>query len=75
MAGFHQCLGENCGRWITYRFAICAECEGRYGRSARKWPDWLRFLWNDTQRERRRNKRISKNEVSFADLSEEDNND
>lgn len=68
MAGFHQCLGEDCTKWITYRFAICAKCEGRYGKSARNWPSWLRFLWNDTQRNRRRNKRISINEITFADL-------
>lgn len=73
MAGFHQCLGEDCTKWITYRFAICANCEKRYGRSARNWPDWLRFLWNDIQRNRRRNKRISMNEITFTDL--EDNND
>ena len=73
MAGFHQCLGEDCTKWITYRFAICAKCEERYGKSARKWPKWLRFLWNDIQRNRRRNKRISMNEITFADL-EDDNN-
>lgn len=73
MAGFHQCLGEDCTKWITYRFAICAKCEERYGKSARNWPDWLRFLWNDIQRNRRRNKRISMNEITFADL--EDDND
>ncbi len=73
MAGFHQCLGEDCTKWITYRFAICANCEERYGKSARNWPSWLRFLWNDTQRNRRRNKRISMNEITFADL--EDDND
>jgi hypothetical protein len=33
----------------------------------------LRFLWNDIQRNRRRNKRISMNEITFTDL--EDNND
>ncbi|MCK4819895.1 hypothetical protein KA005_29285 [bacterium] len=73
MAGFHQCLGEDCTKWITYRFAICAKCEERYGKSARNWPSWLRFLWNDIQRNRRRNKRISMNEITFADL--EDDND
>ena len=72
MAGFHQCLGEDCGQWITYRFAICATCEQEYGRSAKNWPDWLRFLWNDTQRERRRHKKINTNEITFADLEDHD---
>lgn len=72
MAGFHQCLGEDCGKWITWRFAICANCEQKYGRSAKGWPDWLRFLWNDTQRERRRNKRINMNETSFVDIEDPD---
>ena len=72
MSGYHKCLGENCRKWITYRFAICADCEQTYGNKATGWPDWLRFLWNDIQRDRRRNKRIMKHEVTFVDLEEED---
>jgi hypothetical protein len=59
----HQCLGENCTQYITYRFALCAKCEKRYGRRATEWPAWLRFLWNDIQRERRRVRKINKHEV------------
>jgi hypothetical protein len=70
--GHHQCLGENCSNWITYRFAICADCEKRYGNSARNWPDWLRFTWNDIQRERRRNKKVRQNEISFIEFEDED---
>ena len=72
MSGYHKCLGENCRKWITYRFAICAACEQTYGNKATGWPDWLRFLWNDIQRDRRRNKRIMKHEVTFVDLEEEE---
>lgn len=72
MSGYHKCLGENCGKWITYRFAICVDCEQTYGNKATGWPDWLRFLWNDIQRDRRRNKRIMKHEVTFVDLEEEE---
>jgi len=72
MAGYHQCLGESCNKWITYRFAICADCEERYGRSAREWPDWLRFLWNDIQKDRRRNRRIRTHELPFTDIEDRD---
>ncbi len=75
MGGYHKCLGEDCGKWITYRFAICANCEQRYGNRAVGWPDWLRFLWNDIQRDRRRNKRIMKNEITFADLEDDNGGD
>lgn len=44
-------------------------CESEYGRSPLAWPDWLRFLWNDIQRERRREKRIMENEITLSDLS------
>lgn len=70
--GYHKCLGENCNKWITWRFALCTECEKKYGHSATHWPAWLRFLWNDIQRNRRRNKRISTNEVFLEDLGDFD---
>jgi hypothetical protein len=66
MSNNHQCL--TCQKPITWQFAICANCEDIYGKSPLGWPGWLRFLWNDTQRERRRNRRIKNNEVSFSDL-------
>lgn len=69
--GHHTCL--TCSQWITYRFAICSKCEKIYGRSAKEWPEWLRFLWNDTQKERRRNKKIRQHEITFSEL--EDNTD
>ena len=48
----HTCLA-GCGKRITWRFAICAECEKTYGRSPTEWPQWLAFLWRDEQRIRR----------------------
>ena len=63
----HKCLGEGCNRWITNRFAICRECEKKYGNRALKWPAWLRYLWNQTQRDRRRENRQEKHEVSLID--------
>lgn len=73
MSGYHKCI--SCSNWITYRFAICAECEQKYGRSAKEWPDWLRFLWNDIQKERRRTKRIREHEITFSELEDNDRNE
>lgn len=63
----HLCLGEGCNRIITFRFAICTKCEQKYGKSARRWPAWLRYLWNDTQRSRRKQKKISNYEIQMDD--------
>lgn len=60
----HKCFGEGCNRRITYRFAICAECEKVYGTSPLGWPAWLRFLWNQEQRERRKNRTRRKMEIN-----------
>lgn len=73
MSGYHKCIA--CPNWITYRFAICADCEKKYGRSAKKWPEWLRFLWNDIQKERRRAKRIREHEITFSELEDNDRNE
>ena len=57
----HKCIGvkedgTQCKKYITYRFAICSDCEKIYGSIARNWPAWLRYLWNDIQRERRKDR-------------------
>lgn len=49
----HRCLA-GCGRPITWRFAICSDCEKIYGNRSKEWPEWLRFLWKDILVERRR---------------------
>ena len=67
----HTCMA-GCGKRITWRFAICAKCEDVYGRSARQWPEWLRFLWQDEQRQRRKNKKFMDNEVCETDLGKEE---
>ena len=54
--GFHKCKA-GCGKTITWRFAICSDCEKKYGKSAKEWPDWLRYRWNEEQRKRRRDAR------------------
>lgn len=62
----HKCL--NCQKPITWRFAICTDCEQEFGSKATEWPDWLRELWNDIQRERRRNKKVRQHEISMVDI-------
>jgi len=52
----HKCL--NCNKPITWTFAICSDCEKKFGNSSRDWPAWLRYLWAQTQRERRSNRNI-----------------
>ena len=61
--GYRKCL-TGCGKTITKRFAICANCEEIFGHAAGDWPDWLRILWNYTQREERQYVRVKKNEIS-----------
>jgi hypothetical protein len=69
--GYHVCIA--CLRkWITYRFAICTDCEEIYGSRATGWPEWLRFKWNDMQKSRRRDKKILANEVSLSALEREE---
>ncbi len=63
--GLHKCLA-GCGRIITWQFALCRSCEKRYGSSPLNWPDWLRFLWRDVQRERRQTVRVLEHEVPFG---------
>jgi len=60
---YHKCL--NCGKPITWTFAICSNCEKKFGNSSKEWPDWLRFLWAQTQRERRQDKNIITNELDL----------
>lgn len=63
-AGFHSCLGEGCTKTITWKFALCASCEIKYGRHPSGWPKWLSYLWKDTLRERRQIERVRRHEVS-----------
>lgn len=68
---YHLCLASTvsgCNKFITWNFAICAECEKTYGNRAGQWPSWLRFLWREEQKSRRRNKKQAANEICFTDL-------
>lgn len=62
----HCCL--NCGKPITWQFAICSECEKTLGHGPKEWPSWLTFMWRDEMRLRRQDKRIAKYETTFIDL-------
>jgi len=74
MPYYHPCMASKhsgCGKYITWNFAICAKCEAIYGKRARDWPDWLRFLWQDEQKRRRRAKKEREREIVFSDLETE----
>jgi hypothetical protein len=60
----HKCLA-GCGKTITWQFAICAECEKIHTSSPYNWPDWLRYLWKQTQKERRQTKKIHTHELNM----------
>lgn len=57
----HTCLV--CSKPITWQFAICSACEAEYGNKMEQWPEWLSYLWKDTQRQRRASKRSSQFEL------------
>jgi hypothetical protein len=40
-----------CGADIPLNRSLCADCLQRYGRRASEWPDWVRWLVRDRQRE------------------------
>lgn len=65
----HLCTG-GCGKRITWRFAICSDCEKKYGKRTADWPDWLAYTWRDTARERRSDARSRRFETSFEDESD-----
>jgi hypothetical protein len=60
----HKCLA-GCGKTITWQFAICSECEMVYGSSPYQWPGWLRYLWRQTQKERRQTKKQNSYEINL----------
>lgn len=66
MSEVHRCLA-GCGKAITWRFAICKDCEQKYGTKPEKWPQWLQYLWADTQRERRDGVEQNIYEANFDD--------
>jgi hypothetical protein len=39
-----------CGKGITNKRWICAECGSIYGYVASEWPEWLRLIVNDNNR-------------------------
>lgn len=49
---------QACLKRITRRFAICSDCEAKYGHSAYEWEPWIRYGWNEEQRQRRKEKKL-----------------
>lgn len=65
----HKCFSGNCEKMVTWRFALCSECEKKYGHKMSEWPPYLQYLWRDEQRMRRQDRRALKNEIDFCDLT------
>lgn len=56
-----------CGAWIRQRDTLCRDCLDAYGHDRARWPEWLQFLANDTQREynaMRRHREVGLDECS-----------
>lgn len=60
-----------CGKYITYTFALCRKHFEVYGDKPEKWPQWLRFMWNYKQRQRRASDKKRQKEISIEFLEEE----
>jgi hypothetical protein len=68
-----------CEAQISWQFSICSGCEEKYGRRADEWPEWLRYLVNQSRRERRAHARdksrivqLDSNHDGFACMSVEE---
>lgn len=59
---------EPCTNRVTERFAICEDCEKIYGNKSSRFPEWLRFLWNTYQKEKRVRNRASRTEVHLEEV-------
>lgn len=57
-----------CAKKITWRFSLCRVCEKTFGRRAKEWPEWLRYLVNQSRRERRAEKKRREWEIQFSDI-------
>ena len=64
----NQCVV--CGRFITWRFSLCRKCEKEYGKRVKEWPEWVRYLVNQSRRERRDKKLRRKWEIQMSDIED-----
>jgi hypothetical protein len=53
-----------CGKQITWRFYLCAECEAQH---TKPYPVWLQFLLNDAMKHRKRIERGREDMLSFEE--------
>ena len=60
-----------CHTNITYQFSLCAACEAEYGRRAGNWPPWVRYLVNQSRRERRAEAKYARHEVSSQEAPDD----
>lgn len=61
----HCCI---CQKIITNGFDLCESCLNEYGRDKTQYPEWLKFLIADNNREMRQERRINQHEISFTDM-------
>jgi len=40
-----------CGKTITLNSRLCSECAEIYGLEPNEWPEWLRWMLSDIQRD------------------------
>jgi len=57
-----------CGKPIKGKTHLCADCLEIYGTDRTDWPEWLKFLVNDLDREYAAEKRFDQHEINFTDL-------
>jgi len=54
-----------CGNTIPFVWSLCPACLDVYGTIRAEWPEWLRFLVNDLNRESKANARHD--EIAYND--------
>ena len=57
-----------CGKPIIGKVHLCSACLEIYGENRAEWPEWLKFMVNDLEREYTADKRTDKYEITFTDL-------
>ena len=57
-----------CGKPIRGKAHLCAACLSIYGSDRAEWPEWLKFMVNDLEREYAGDRRADKFEITFTDL-------
>ncbi len=57
-----------CGKPIKGKVHLCVACLEIYGSDRAEWPEWLKFMVNDLEREYASDRRADNFEITFTDL-------